>query len=167
MLRFDAVGVEFVVVQQRAYQGQQVVGRLPDIFHVRERPPVADPAKQQVGVAQHGRSRRLEVVSDGQHQPLAHPEQVFGAGVGLLERLAITAGVAQVTPDEEQEKASQHEGTPRRPGQREGSLPAQRPRRHQPGGSQALLFGIEILQQLVRAMADVPALTAHPRHSLL
>ena len=63
-------------------------------------------------------------MGDGQDQLLTDGEQMLGPGVGCFKLFAVSAGLAQVAPDEQQEKDSQQKGTACCSGQREGCLAA-------------------------------------------
>ena len=99
-------------------------------------------------------------MGDGQHQLLTDGEQMLGPGVGCFKLFAVSAGLAQVAPDEQQEKDSQQKGTACCSGQREGCLAADFSCVGCACVGQALFLGVEVGQQQVGALADGHAFAA-------
>ena len=63
---------------------------------------------EQIGIADYRADRSLDVVGDGEHQPLAHVEQVLGAFLGFFQLVAVMVAAGDVAPYHKQERHCQN-----------------------------------------------------------
>ena len=94
----DLVEIQTMEIQQVGDQPQQVLRRLLHIVQVELLTAIHSEAGQQVGIAHDGAKRRLEIMRDGQHQLLAHGQQVFGLAAGFLQLAPVAVVAGDVAP---------------------------------------------------------------------
>ena len=94
----NLVEIQTMEIQQVGDQPQQVLRRLLHIVQVEPLTTVHGEAGQQVGIANDGAQRRLEIMCDGQHQLLAHGQQVFGLAAGFLQLAPVAVVTGNVAP---------------------------------------------------------------------
>ena len=63
---------------------------------------------EQIGIADYRADRSLDVVGDGEHQPLAHVEQVLGAFLGFFQLVAVMVAAGDIAPYHKQERHCQN-----------------------------------------------------------